>query len=105
MRIKTRRDKRGVIIPEAIYWSRVRRFLSTYASHRTWEVGQDNSDIEILKWLFRSDNKGIIENNKCEKCMFDAPYKWCCKRECGVHAFCKDCNAKSKGYRSDSESC
>jgi len=50
-------------------------------------------------------NNGMIENNKCEKCMFDAPYKWCCKRECGEHVFCKDCNVKSKGYRSDSESC
>lgn len=45
-------------MPEAIYWSRVKRFLSSYASHRTWEVGQNNNDLEILKWLF---NAGVSE--------------------------------------------
>lgn len=37
---------------EAIYWSRVRRFLSSYAAHRTWEVGQNKDDLKILEWLF-----------------------------------------------------
>ena len=46
-----------------------------------------------------------MDKDKCEKCMSDAPYYWCCKRECGEHEFCKDCTAKSKGYRSNSESC
>lgn len=44
-------------MPETIYWSRTRGFLESYASHRIWEVGQDNSDIEILKWLF--DNASL----------------------------------------------
>lgn len=39
-------------MPEAIYWSRARNFLSTYTAHRTWEVGQNNSDLEIFEWLF-----------------------------------------------------
>ena len=46
-------------MPEAIYWSRVRRFLNSYAAHRTWEVGQNNNDLEILKWLFKVE---VTEN-------------------------------------------
>lgn len=30
-------------------------------------------------------------NNKCKECMKDAPYKFCCKLECGEHEFCKLC--------------
>lgn len=30
-------------------------------------------------------------NNKCKECMKDAPYKFCCKLECGEHEFCKQC--------------
>ena len=41
----------------------------------------------------------------CKKCMFDAPYEWCCKRECNKHDECKECTVESKGYRSDSEPC
>lgn len=37
---------------EAIYWSKVRASLSTYASSRIWKVGQNSSDTKILKWLF-----------------------------------------------------
>ena len=33
----------------------------------------------------------------CKECMYDAPYQWCCKIECGEHEFCKDCNAFSRG--------
>lgn len=40
-----------------------------------------------------------MNEDKCKKCMSDAPYYWCCKRECGQHEFCKDCTAKSKGNR------
>lgn len=33
----------------------------------------------------------------CERCMYDAPYRWCCKLECGEHEFCRNCTAKSRG--------
>ena len=41
----------------------------------------------------------------CDECMNDAPYKWCCKRECGKHEICRDCESKSRGYRSEDEPC
>lgn len=34
--------------------------------------------------------------SKCEECMYDAPYYYCCKLECMEHEFCRNCNAKSK---------
>ena len=33
---------------------------------------------------------------KCDECMFDAPYHWCCRLECGQHEFCRGCDAKSQ---------
>ena len=34
---------------------------------------------------------------RCEKCMFDAPYgEECCKRNCGSFSKCKTCTAKCK---------
>ena len=30
---------------------------------------------------------------QCEQCMNDAPYDWCCKRQCGKYNHCKDCEA------------
>jgi len=33
----------------------------------------------------------------CERCMYDAPYRWCCKPECGEHEFCRNCTANSRG--------
>lgn len=35
--------------------------------------------------------------NKCEECMFDAPYAFCCKRMCNYCDFCKKCIASSRG--------
>lgn len=29
----------------------------------------------------------------CNECMYDAPYEFCCKFECGEHEFCRNCNA------------
>lgn len=29
--------------------------------------------------------------NNCGECMKDAPYRFCCKDECGEHEFCKRC--------------
>ena len=36
------------------------------------------------------------ENNdcKCKECMINAPYRFCCKIECGEHEFCKGCNIR-----------
>lgn len=34
---------------------------------------------------------------KCNECMYDAPYSWCCKEVCMELEFCRDCEAKSKG--------
>ena len=34
---------------------------------------------------------------KCNECMFDAPYVFCCKLECGQHEFCRGCESKSSG--------
>lgn len=33
---------------------------------------------------------------KCEECMQDAPYKWCCKTVCMEIEVCKSCEAKCK---------
>lgn len=46
-----------------------------------------------------------MTEEQCKKCMYDAPYPYCCKRDCDQHEFCRGCEAKSKGYRSDSEPC
>ena len=32
--------------------------------------------------------------DKCTKCMYDAPYNWCCKLECHEHEACNSCEAK-----------
>lgn len=34
---------------------------------------------------------------KCGECMKDAPYKWCCKDECGERELCKDCTSPARG--------
>lgn len=39
-------------------------------------------------------NESVI--NKCNECMKDAPYIWCCRVECGEHFFCKGCNCESR---------
>lgn len=39
----------------------------------------------------------VLENKiKCNECMYDAPYNFCCKQECNEHEFCKNCTAKCK---------
>ena len=35
-------------------------------------------------------------NNKCAKCMQDAPHEYCCKIECMEHQFCANCTSKAK---------
>ena len=30
---------------------------------------------------------------RCEKCMNDAPYDWCCKNQCGQWSACEECEA------------
>lgn len=32
----------------------------------------------------------------CNDCMDGAPYKFCCKLECGEHEFCRNCSYTSK---------
>lgn len=39
----------------------------------------------------------INMKNKCKECMYDAPYKWCCKEVCGEIEFCRDCEVKCRG--------
>lgn len=36
----------------------------------------------------------------CEECMEGAPFRWCCKTECGEHEFCRNCQ-----YPSRNETC
>lgn len=36
-----------------------------------------------------------MANIDCFDCMFDAPYWYCCRLECGEHEFCRDCKAES----------
>ena len=40
---------------------------------------------------------GRLLHMKCDECMHDAPYSYCCKCECGQHEFCSGCIADSKG--------
>ena len=39
----------------------------------------------------------VLLTHSCDECMHDAPFQWCCKQECGEHAFCKGCTAISRG--------
>ena len=32
----------------------------------------------------------------CKECMYDAPYKWCCKEVCMESEFCRNCEAECK---------
>lgn len=32
----------------------------------------------------------------CEECMKGAPFRWCCKIECGEHEFCRGCQYLSR---------
>ena len=36
---------------------------------------------------------------RCERCMNDAPYEWCCKHQCGSWDYCKDCEADCREGR------
>lgn len=36
---------------------------------------------------------------KCDECMSDAPFNYCCKCECGEHEFCRGCEVKSRGTK------
>lgn len=31
---------------------------------------------------------------KCDECIINAPYRFCCKKECGEHEFCKGCDVR-----------
>lgn len=33
---------------------------------------------------------------RCERCMEDAPYSWCCKHQCGKLEYCNDCHAECR---------
>lgn len=33
---------------------------------------------------------------RCDSCMYDAPYEYCCKNQCGGYTWCKDCEAESR---------
>ena len=39
-----------------------------------------------------------MENDKCSECMEGAPYKYCCKWECGEHEFCNGCTSAARDY-------
>lgn len=41
--------------------------------------------------------------DNCQDCMEDAPYHFCCKKECGEHEFCRGCNVKSRGNHCPNE--
>ena len=34
--------------------------------------------------------------SKCDECMKDAPYTFCCRMECGEHEFCRGCEAEAR---------
>lgn len=34
---------------------------------------------------------------KCGECMRSAPWRWCCKLECGQREECKDCESEARG--------
>ena len=34
--------------------------------------------------------------NECLECMKDAPWRWCCRMECGEHEFCRGCEAEAR---------
>lgn len=57
---------------------------------------------ENLMGVFNSDThwcgEYVSKHNepfecKCDECIINAPYRFCCKKECGEHEFCKGCNA------------
>lgn len=38
----------------------------------------------------------VLLTQSCDECMYDAPFQWCCKQECGQHTFCEGCMAISQ---------
>jgi hypothetical protein len=46
---------------------------------------------------YKKKGEMIKMKSKCKECMYDAPYKWCCKEVCGEIEFCRDCEAKCRG--------
>lgn len=34
----------------------------------------------------------------CSDCMFDSPYWYCCRLQCGEHEFCRNCKAECRKY-------
>jgi hypothetical protein len=51
-----------------------------------------------LTWDRRYDKWEDLRQSyaRCERCMKDAPYAWCCKHHCGSWDYCKDCDAECR---------
>ncbi len=52
---------------------------------------------ETLLNVYNNAINIIKQSITCEECMYDAPYHYCCKCECGEHEFCRNCNVNSRG--------
>lgn len=37
-----------------------------------------------------------IYGGNCGVCMIAAPYPYCCRKECGKHEYCEECNYKGE---------
>lgn len=49
-----------------------------------------------LTWDRRRDDRWAdlrASQIRCESCMNDAPYEWCCKHHCGEWYYCEECEA------------
>ena len=43
------------------------------------------------RWEFYKETE-----ERCNVCMKDAPYEYCCKNQCGKFTFCESCNAECR---------
>ena len=43
----------------------------------------------------------LIDLKQCSICMDGAPYRFCCKRECGEHEFCRGCTWNRRAGEED----
>lgn len=41
------------------------------------------------------ETKKSTNCNDCKECMKGAPWRFCCKYECGEHEFCKRCKYRN----------
>ena len=80
-------------IKEAIkYWE---EFLKEITEIVKEGFPQDEAEEQEQATIMAIEALKESERGKCKECIVNAPYRFCCKKECGEHEFCRRCEVRS----------